>query len=91
MPRLRWAHHDPMLREQVVIERVERLAALQQHVVGHVDDIIDRTQPQSLQNLFQPYRARANLHAANQSRGVARTQVRRFNGDAYIVRTTLGY
>jgi hypothetical protein len=54
------ADDHPALRELVAVERVERLARLEQDVVGDVDDVGDRAQAESVQAHAQPQRRRAD-------------------------------
>ena len=62
--------------ELVEIERVHRLAELEQHVVGDVDDVVDRANAGGLQPRRQPGRRRRDGDVGH-GRGIARTQVRR--------------
>ena len=66
----------PLCCDQMIIERVQRLADLQHHVVRHVHDVVDAADADLLQRVAQPVRAGANLHAVHHARRVARTQLR---------------
>ena len=52
------AHDDAPAGEPLEIERVHRLADLEHHVVGHVDDVVDRPHAGGLEPRAQPVRAR---------------------------------
>ena len=58
--------------EQMVVERVQRLAGLEHHVIGHIDDVVDAADADPLERVAQPTRAGADRHAANDARVVAR-------------------
>ena len=72
------AHDDHRLgcalrpREQMEVERVQRLASLKHHVVCNIDDIIDATDTDSFKRVAQPARAGADRHATNNARVIAR-------------------
>ena len=72
------AHDDHRLgravrpREQMEVERVQRLAGLEHHVVCDIDDVIDAADADSFERVAQPARAGADRHAANDARVVAR-------------------
>ena len=59
------------LGEQMVVEGVQRLAGLEHHVVGDVDNVVDAANADPLECVAQPARAGANRHAANDARVVA--------------------
>ena len=67
--------------EQVVVERVQRLAQLQHDVVGHVHDVADGPHPGAAQALLHPERRRADLQTLDQRGGVAQAQVGRVDHD----------
>ena len=75
------AHDDHRLgrtvryREQMIIERVQRLAGLEHHIVRHIDNIVDAPDANQFKCVAQPGRAGANLHAANDARVVTRTML----------------
>ena len=58
--------------EQVVVERVQRLASLEHHVVCDIDDVIDAADADSFERVAEPARAGADRHAAKDARVVAR-------------------
>ncbi len=64
------------LCEQMVVERVQRLAGLKHHVVGHVNDVVDAADTNPLERVAQPTRTGADLHAANDSGIVTRAMFR---------------
>ena len=45
---------DVAAREEVAVERVERVAQLPEHVVRHVDDVVDRAEAGGAQPLGEP-------------------------------------
>ena len=76
---------------------MQRLAALEHHIVGDVDNVIDRligrnravlfaSKNRGLQTFDQPLGAGADLDAANQSSRVAITQFRTLNFDTAMIR-----
>ena len=72
-------------RELVEIERVHRLAELEQHVVGDVDDVVDGAHAGRLQPRREPG-GRGRDGDVGDRRGIARAQIRRFELDGDIVR-----
>ena len=61
---------------------MHRLTQLEQHVVGDVNDRIDGANPAATQLLFHPQRRwRFNIDTLHHAAQVARTGLRRFNGD----------
>ena len=76
----RAAHHDPVARQPFEIERVHRLADLEHHVVGDVDDVVDRADAGGLEALAQPVRRRRDRDLED-LRAVARAEVRRLDDD----------
>ena len=67
--------------DAVEVERVQRLAGEQHHVVGDVDDVGDRALPGGHQPRLQPRRRGADLDVLEHPRGEARAQVRALDGD----------
>ncbi len=65
-------------RQALEIERVHRLAELEQHVVGDVDDVADRADAGGGQAVGQPLRRRADLHLEH-LRAVARAEIGRLD------------
>ena len=53
------------------VERVQRLAGLEHHVVCDIDDVIDAADADSFKRVAQPARAGADRHAANDARVIA--------------------
>ena len=78
------ANHERLLghlwlriyRRQIV--RVRGLSELVQHVVRHVDDVVDRTRTDRSQPVDEPNRTRAHRHAANDDAHEARRERRVF-------------
>ena len=83
---MRWPVTTGALPEQVIVERVQRLAELQHDVVGHVHDVADGPHPGAAQALLHPERRRADLQPLDQRGGVARAQVGRVDHDPDEVR-----
>ena len=54
-------------RELREIERVHRLAELEQHVVGDVDDVADRTDAAGRQPVLHPLRGRRRRHVGHRA------------------------
>ncbi len=61
--------------QQVVVERVERLAQFQHDVIGDIHDVVDRPHPGASQPLLHPLGRRPDLHPLDQCRGIAQAQV----------------
>ena len=80
--RLRAPHHDAPLRQLIQIERVQRLSQLEQHVVRHIHDVVDRILPDRFEPLPQPVRRRLHFYSAEHARGVSPAQFRRLDFDA---------
>ncbi|MNV44129.1 hypothetical protein D3C71_1358780 [compost metagenome] len=75
----RHTHHDPAF-DTIFIECVHRLTQFEQHVVGHVDNRIDRTNPATTQFFFQPQRGwRFNVDAFHHTTKVAWAGISGFN------------
>ena len=70
------ADHEVPAGDEVPVERVQRLAGQQHHVVGDVDDVVDRALAGGHQARLQPRRRRADRDVLEQPRGEARAQVR---------------
>ena len=75
------ADHDSPAVQAGQIERVQRLAAFHQHIVRHVDDVVDRRDADRRQPLDHPGRARPDLHAPNHAGGIAVAKLGRFERD----------
>ena len=63
----RAADDDPAVVDRRGVERVDRLAELEHHVVRGVDDVADRAQAGGQQAHLDPVRRRADRHAARPS------------------------
>jgi hypothetical protein len=72
---LRAPHDDPRAGEPVEVERVERLAELQHHVVRGVDDGGDRPDPAGGEPRLDEDRRPTAAHAADQAGEVARASL----------------
>src|SRR6185369_7095887 len=68
--------HDTTSSEFVEVECVQRLAQLVKHVVRYVCDVVDRPLANCFESFGKPLRGWTNLHAAHETRGVTRTQIR---------------
>ncbi len=66
------ATDDDAAAERVEVERVQRAAEREHHVVRHVDDVRDRAHPGGAQPRLQPDRRRADPHVAEAPADVAR-------------------
>ena len=76
------ADDDLAAFEAVEVVGVQRLAALEHDVVGHVDDVADRPDAQRLEPLAEPPGALADRHARDDPRGEARAEVGRLDAHA---------
>ena len=72
----RRADDDLRPAELVVVEGVQRLAALHEHVVGDVYDVVDRRQAHGRQPVDEPPRAFLDRDAADHAGRVAGAQLR---------------
>ena len=72
------AHHEIALH-LVGVEHMQRPAAVIGHVVGDIDQRIDRTQADRGQPLLQPFRRRAVLDAAHEAQREARARASALN------------
>ena len=73
----RAAHDDGAAFQQVEIEGVRRMAKLVDRVVGRVGGVVDGARTQQFQPLGDVLRRWADLHVANDARGVSRAALRR--------------
>ena len=73
--------HDLLPMQFRQIERMQRLTAFHQHVIGDVDNVIDRSDPDGFQSFDYPCRTGTNLHSSNDPRVVLRTEIRALDGD----------
>ena len=62
-----------------MVERVHRLAALQHHVVGDVDDVADGADPDGSQTCLHPAGRWPDTHARNQPADEAPAALRGLN------------
>ena len=76
---------DPAAAHLVEVERVQRLAGGEHHVVGDVDDVRDRPLTRGRQALLQPRRRRADLHVLEHARGEAQADLGVGDLDAGVV------
>jgi hypothetical protein len=79
LARRRPADDDLLPAHELRVERVKRLAGLEQDVVRDVDDVVDRADAGGLEALDHPRRRRCDPDAEDRAGRVARTQV--FGGD----------
>jgi hypothetical protein len=63
---------DLAVRDHLGVEGVEGMPQLHQHVVGHVDHVVDRAQARALERADHPQRARCDPDPLDQARAVAR-------------------
>ncbi len=70
------ASHDEIALDFRRIEDVHRAALIEGHVVGNVDQCVDRAQADCQQALLHPLRAGAILHAAHDAKRKARAESR---------------
>ncbi len=68
--------NDPAFVQFVKIKRVERLTAFEHHIVGDVDNVIDRVDSGTHQFVLQPIRTCSDFHAFDNSGVVFMAQVR---------------
>ena len=69
----------------VHVERVQRLPKLEHDVVRHVDDVVDGARTGGGHLLGEPLRRGADLHVADDARGVARAESRVFDLDRALL------
>ena len=77
----RAAHDDRAAFQQVEIEGVRGMAELVDGVVGRVGGVVDGARAQQFQTLDDGLRRRADLHIANDARGVSRAALGVFDDD----------
>src|SRR5712692_5732003 len=83
--RLRVADDNFVIANLVVIERVQRVAEFEHHVIGNVDDVADAGDAGSFEAVFQPFRRWLDFDVSNDARGEAAAKFRRLNFDFYSV------
>ena len=76
LPGPRAPDHDAPLRHGVVVEGVQGMAALPQHVVRHVDHVADGTQAHGAQARHHPGRRGRHADAGDHAGREARTEIR---------------
>src|SRR5215469_2377812 len=67
--RLGAADDDAVIANEVVIEGVERVAKLEHHVIGDVDNVADARGASGFKTLFEPRGRRFDLQATNDASG----------------------
>ena len=74
------------------IKSMQRLPALQHHVVRGIYDVVDHTNPKCFQPALHPLGAWPNLHTFNQASGVTKTCIGRldFNTAMIVNRSIAG-
>ena len=78
-------HDDFLASDFVGIESMHRLSDFHQNVVGDIDDVVDATDANGGEAVFQPSRRFSDLHAANSQARITRASSRVFNFDFDIV------
>lgn len=68
-------HDNPLLAKPVEVEGMQRLPAFEQHVVGRVGDVVDRSLAEGFKPLAEPRGTRPDFQAANDPRRILRTQI----------------
>ena len=58
------------------VERVQRLSEFEHHVVGRIDDVVERAHPAQFEPAPEPRGRRPDLDSGHRERGVARAQDR---------------
>ncbi len=67
--------HDPPPAQAVEIERVERVPRFEQHVVGDIDDIVERSHPRRFQPPPHPLRGFPHRDPVEHKADVPRTEI----------------
>src|SRR5581483_193158 len=82
----------PALRDEVIIEGVQRLAGFEHHVVRDVHDVADAADTDFFERRAEPIGTGANLHAPNYTGGVPRAEfgVVEADGDEALNARTTG-
>ncbi len=81
----RAAHAHRSAAQGREVERVQRLAELEQDEVRRVYDVVDRAHARGFESLAQPVGRRADADAAHHACDVARAAFRRFDRNAYVL------
>src|SRR5258708_11303710 len=79
------ADDDFVVANFVVIERVQRVAEVEHHVIRNIDDVADAGDAGSFEAVFQPFWGRLNLDVSNDTGGEAPAEFRGLNFDFYGV------
>ena len=69
-------HDDPASTQEFEIERMQRLTPLEHHIVGDIDDVVDRPHAGGGQRVLHPLRRWTHPDPVNQDGGVARASLR---------------
>ena len=78
LARIACAAHDYLAAgDFAVVERMQRLTQFEHHVVGRVDDVVERAHPAKFKPAPEPRRRRPNLDSGHRERGIARAQIGR--------------
>src|SRR5439155_24552295 len=83
--RLGAADNNFVVADFVVIESVERMAELEHHVIGNIDDIADAGDTGSFKAVFQPFWGRLNIHVSNDAGREAAAEFGGLDFDSYGV------
>ncbi len=75
LARFRAPHPNRETRERLEVEKMHRLAELEEDQVRRVDDVVDRAESARRETRDDPVRRRAHGHAAHHPRGVAAAHV----------------
>ena len=70
-------HDDLIAANLLQVESMQRLATFHHHVVGNIDDIVDRCDTDRTQSIDQPRRTWADLGSTNDASRVSRTSLRK--------------
>jgi hypothetical protein len=76
LTRPRAPDHDAPVGHRVVVEGVQRMPALPEHVVRHVDHVADGAQAHRAETRGHPARRRRDGHTGDQAGGKARAEIR---------------
>ena len=76
LPRSRAPDHDAPLGHRVVVEGVQGMSALPEHVVRHVDHVADGAQTHRAEARNHPGRRGRHRHAGDHARREARAEIR---------------
>src|SRR5690606_39752755 len=79
------ADADPRAANAVEVEGVERLAGLEENVVGDVDQIAQRAHAAGLEARLHPARRGPEAHALHHARRIAPAALRPLDGDRCLL------